>query len=281
MLPGSEPIKTREDDREETILQELRERAAHALEQWQHNFDAAQQDIEFLAGAQWPENIRKQREDEGRPCLTLNKLPQYVDQVSGDQRQNRPAISIHPVEANAASDESKLPNVTGANDYSLAEVYEALIRNIEYTSNAEAHYDTAFQHAVEGGFGWLRVLTRYSCDDAFDQDIFIKSISNRFAVLMDPESVEPDCSDANWCFIGDKMKRSEFRKRYPDAQVGDLTDMDRTGYSWWVTQDMVRVAEYFYREPVERELHVLHVDGERLAVAAHQLQQCVVRLVRV
>lgn len=257
MLPGKEPIQTREGDTEQDVLREIRERAANGIEAWQHNWDAALEDVEFLAGAQWPEAIRKEREDEGRPCLTLNKLPQYVDQVSGDQRQNRPAISIHPVEADAASEDNKIPNVAGNEDYSLAQVYEALIRNIEYISNAEAHYDTAFQHAAEGGFGWLRLITKYSSDDAFEQDLCIKSIANRFAVIMDPEATEPDCSDAGWCFIGENMKRSEFTKRYPDASLGDLTDAERTGYTWWVTQDMVRVAEYFYREPATRELLLL------------------------
>lgn len=263
MLPGKEPIQTRDGNTEEDRLREIRERAAFGIEVWQHNWDAALEDIQFLAGAQWPEDIKKQREDEGRPCLTLNKLPQYVDQVSGDQRQNRPAISIHPVEANASQEQDKLPSVTGKADYTLAEIYEALIRNIEYISNAEAHYDTAFQHAAEGGFGWLRAVTRYSSDDAFEQDLYIKSIANRFAVIMDPEATEPDCSDANWCFIGENMKRTEFNKRYPDAQVGDLTDAERTGYAWWCTQDMVRVAEYFYREPTTREL-LLMSDGRTL-----------------
>lgn len=257
MLPGYDPIKTRDGDDEQSVLREVRERAAHAVEAWQHNFDAASEDVHFLAGHQWPDSVRKEREDEGRPCLTLNKLPQYIDQVIGDQRQNRPAISVHPVEANASTDEDKVPNMAGTSDYSLAEIYEALIRNIEYTSNAEAHYDTAFQHAVEGGFGWLRVLTRYTDDDAFEQDLCIKSIHNRFAVLMDPAAVEPDYSDAEWCLIGDRMKRAEFRKRYPDAAVGDLTDADRSAYAWWTTEDMVRVAEYFYREPATRTLLLL------------------------
>jgi hypothetical protein len=257
MLPGNEPIKTRDDDSQEAMLQEIRERAAHAVTCWKHNFDAAQEDISFLAGQQWPESVRKEREDEGRPCLTLNKLPQYVDQVLGDQRQNRPAIQVHPVEANATKDTSKVPNVAGTSDYSLAEVYESLIRNIEYTSNAEAHYDNAFQHAVEGGFGWLRVLTKYSTDDAFDLDLCIKSIHNRFAVLMDPDATEPDYSDANWCFISERMSKAEFQKRYPGKAVGDLSDAERGEYSWWTNEEGVRVSEYFYREPVTRKLLLL------------------------
>ena len=264
MLPGKEPIKTREGDSKEEMLKEIRERAEYAKTAWQHNFDAAQEDIKFLSGEQWPDYIKQQRELKQRPCLTLNKLPQYVDQVLGDQRQNRPAIHVHPTEANiagAGEDEpQKIPNLTGKVNYSLAEVYEALIRNIEYTSKAEAHYDTAFQHAVEGGFGWLRVLTKYSTDDAFEQDLCIKSIHNRFAVLMDPDAIEPDYSDANWCFIGERMRKKEFEKRYPDAVRGDLIDADRGEYSWWVSEEGVRVAEYFWREPKNRTLLLLSDD---------------------
>jgi hypothetical protein len=255
MLPGKEPIKTRDGDNKDAMLKEIRERAAHALTCWSHNFDAAKADIVFLAGEQWPEDVRKEREEEGRPVLTLNKLPQYVDQVLGDQRQNRPAIHIHPVEADNTKDVSKVPNIAGSNDYSLAEIYESLIRNIEYTSNAEAHYDSAFQHAVEGGFGWLRVLTKYSSDDSFDLDLCIKHINNRFAVLMDPDCSEPDFSDANWCFIGERMSRDEFRKLYPDKAVGDLTGSGAE-YNWWLDEG-VRVAEYFRREPATRELLLL------------------------
>lgn len=238
----------------EERLQLARERAVSAIQAWKHNFDAAQEDVVFLAGTQWPEVIRKQREDEGRPCLTLNKLPQYIDQVLGDQLQNRPAIHVHPVEDNRGV---KVRNITGNHDYDLAELYQYLIRNIEYTCNAEAHYDRAFQHAVEGGFGWLRVLTCYATDHAFDQDVKITSIKNRFAVLMDPDCVEPDCSDANYCFISERMTLKKFRKKYPGKRTGDLSDADRGEYSWWCGDDHIRIAEYFYRVPVTRELLLL------------------------
>ena len=42
MLPGKEPIKTREDDSKESLLKEIRERADYANTAWKHNFDAAQ-----------------------------------------------------------------------------------------------------------------------------------------------------------------------------------------------------------------------------------------------
>ena len=37
------------------------------------------------------EEIKKQREKEGRPCLTINRCPSFAKQVLNDARQNRPA----------------------------------------------------------------------------------------------------------------------------------------------------------------------------------------------
>lgn len=238
------------------LLETARTRARISIEGWKHNFEKARADIEFLDGQQWPDEVAADRSNKGRPMLTLNKLPQYVDQVLGDQRQNRPAISVHPVQDNASGgDQDKLQNTAGNADYSLAEVYNGLIRNIEYASKAEAHYDTAFQHSVEGGFGWLRVYPKYSDNKSFDQDLCIKAVRNRFSVIADHRATEPDYSDMAYCFIGENVPRSEFNQRWPDASVGDISSTsEESEYSWWVNEDNVRVAEYFNRKETMRVL---------------------------
>ena len=257
-FPGQEPISTLDSTSREDRLREARERAKYGLTAWQENFDNAKADVRFLAGEQWPERVLRERQLEGRPALMLNKLPQYMDQVLGDQRQNRPAIRVHPVSANVGGKQAQqASNQAGTKRYTLAEVYEGLIRNVEYISNAEAHYDKAFQQALEGGFGWLRVLTKYATDDAFEQDVEIASIHNRFSVIMDPDCNEPDFSDANWCFVSENMPKKEFDKRYPNKRTGVL---DGEEGSWWGDTEHVRVAEYFYREPVTRVL-LLMSDG--------------------
>jgi hypothetical protein len=267
MLPGSEPIKVDDTSTKEEFLRLARDRAAIASTWWRKNFEDALSELEFLYGKQWDQKEAAERTKEGRPCLTLNKLPAFVDQVLGDQRQNRPSIHVHPVESDATTVQQKtgaqpaqplqgrMKNTAGTKDYTNADVLSGLIRNIETTSDADSHYDRAFQHAVESGFGWLRVITAYSTDDAFDLDIQIKSIRNRFAVLMDPSGLsESDFSASNYCFVLELMRRKEFTKRYPDAGVTDLGTGNASGLSWWIDEDMVMVAEYFYREPVTRRL---------------------------
>lgn len=96
-----------------------------ALERFKYSQDGsalireqALEDIKFgRLGDQWPEGVRKTRQDEGRPCLTVNRLPSFVRQVVNDARQNRPGISVHPVDSGA--------------DYDTAQVIGGLIRAIE------------------------------------------------------------------------------------------------------------------------------------------------------
>ena len=238
-------------DSEENILLEARRRAAHAMQQWGANIEAMKQELSFLMGNQWPENVKRDRESEQRPMLTLNTLPAFVDQVTGDLRQNRPAIHVSP------ADNTNTKFVTEGEDgreITQAEVFEGLFREIEYESQADIHYDQASQHATEAGLGWLRVLTEWKDNDSFDQDIRIKSIRNRLSVLIDPNVKEFDYSDANYCFIPDGMLHEEFEVAYPDAQVGALgSDMH-----WWGDDKQVTVTEYFRREPYTRELYQLN-----------------------
>lgn len=197
-------------------------------------------ELRFLYGEQWTSDELAERQ--GRPSLTLNKLPAFVDQVVGDQRQNKISIQVHPVHADSVMPQQadgaqlaqpiqgRMSNLEGTKDYTNAEVLAGLIRNIEVTSDADSHYSIAYQHAVESGFGWLRVFTEYSGDDWWNQDIRIKSIRNRFAVLIDPKGIsEPDFSSANWGFIMELMRRKEFMVRYPDANTGDLAGQVNTG----------------------------------------------------
>ena len=60
-------------------------------------------DLKFLAGDQWPNEIRLQREAQNRPCLTINRLPQFVNQVANTVRVNPPAIKAIPAGGEATA----------------------------------------------------------------------------------------------------------------------------------------------------------------------------------
>jgi len=88
-----------------------------------------------------------------RPCLTINKLPQHVRQVTNEQRQNRPAGKVIPVDAEG--------------DDQVAEIFDGIVKHIEYMSDADVAYDTACDNQVVYGEGYVRLLTEYCDSNSF------------------------------------------------------------------------------------------------------------------
>ena len=229
-------------------LATMRERLQMALGALSSSRNDELDDLRFMAGSpdnnwQWPSNVLATRGNvqgqtiNARPCLTINKLPQHVRQVTNDQRQNRPSGKVIPADDRA--------------DPQVAEIYDGVVRHIEYMSDADVAYDTACENQVTFGEGYWRLLTEYCDENTFDQDIKIERIRNSFSVYMDPTIQDPCGSDAKWCFITQDMTRDEYERLFPDATpITALMDQG-TGDSataQWVTQNTVRIAEYFYVE---------------------------------
>lgn len=198
-------------------------------------------------GEQWPEAVKTQRENDKRPCLTINKMNAFIRQVVNDSRQNKPSIKVKPVDSNS--------------DPETAEIISGLVRNIEHVSSADVAYDTAVENAVGGGFGYIRVSTDYTFDDSFEMDIQIERVLNPLSVYGDPNSTAPDGSDWDLAFVTDRITKDEYSKRY-----GDGRPIDFEGDEWsdagedWLNDDGVLIAEYWKREEIEREI-VLLDDG--------------------
>lgn len=201
------------------------------------NREAWIDDVKFARlGEQWPEAVKRQRELDGRPCLTINRLPSMIRQVLNDARQNDPAIKVHPVGHGASRETAK--------------ILDGLIRNIEYTSNADVAYDTALEGAAYGGFGYFRISTDYADDDEFDQDIRIERIANPLNVYGDEKSTAADSSDWNKAFVTENYSDEDFEARWKGAEKSNWETDYRDAPHGWRDDDLVRVAEYWVREEV-------------------------------
>ena len=236
------------------IVQEAQERLEAAWEQDRENREDAFTDLKFLAGDQWPNEIRLQREAQNRPCLTINRLPQFVNQVANTVRMNPPAIKAIPAGGEATAE--------------LAEIYSGLFRQIQYRSNATHVFANAVYYAVACGIGHFRLTTGYADDDAFDQEILIKRIQYPLSVFWDPAAVEPSRSDAEYCLVSELIGRKDFQKRFPDAAMTDFAapeDLNAESGLFWASRDAVRVCEYWVKRPQERTIARL-VTGETIDI---------------
>ena len=232
-------------------LTEIREAFQMCEEAEAQNRDMAMDDLQFgRSGLQWPEEVKRQRERDRRPCLTVNRMPTFIRQIVNDARMNKPSIKCHPVDSNA--------------DVETAKILNGLIKQIEVNSSADAAYSKAIDDAVSMGFGYFRVDVDFAQDDTFERDIKIERIMNPFSVYRDPRSTAVDSSDWNMCFVTELLTHDEFEASYPDAEKVDFASHSyEQRDNLWYTEDTIRVAEYWTREEVDREI-VLLTDGQIL-----------------
>jgi len=241
------------------VLSQARERWKHCYEYESENRERAKDDLYFGDGEQWPDKVKTERERDGRPCLTINRVPAFVRQVVNDIRQIRPSIKVRGVDSQA--------------DPETAEIINGMIRAIEADSSAESAYDWAAEYAVRGGFGFWRVVTDYESDDSFDQCIKIERVRNPFSVYIDPAAQAQDASDMRYAFVVEKMPISEFEMKYPEASSKAPADWESDNdKEWWWTEDHVRVAEYWevVETPKYLNLIVDQMTGQEVMVESDE-----------
>ena len=255
---GSNPTTgSRDDDKMATMRSRLQMAMAAYADSREDELD----DLRFMAGSpdnqwQWPADVLATRgavqgqSINARPCLTINKLPQHVRQVTNEQRQNRPSGKVIPADDNA--------------DVQVAEIFNGVVRHIEYMSDADVAYDTACDNQVTYGEGYIRLLTEYCNEETFDQDVRIARVRNAFSVYMDPTIQDPCGADAKWCFITEDILKTEYEEMFPDATpISTLMGqgVGNESMSQWLAEDTIRIAEYFYYDTERTTLH-LYPDGQ-------------------
>lgn len=234
---------------EAAFLAEALERYDRGWQREEQNIKDAYEDLEFRAGNQWPPEAKKAREDPSapRPCLTINLIPQFVRQVTGDMRIARPSMKVVGVDSRA--------------DKKTSEVLAGMLRYIENRSEAQYAYMVGADSQVTCGVGHWRVLHEYADQSTFNQEIAIQPVEDGVAVIWDPDDHTPTKEGAGFCFVPVDFTRAAFEKRWPDKTPSDVTGDHR--YTWasqWLSEDTVRVAEYWEVRP-DKKLLALNPDG--------------------
>lgn len=239
--------KKMNDEETQDFLEHARTEYQADVDYDRPNREAALDDLVFVFKDPWDPEVRRSREAQGRPCISINTLPQTIGQVIGDRRLNETSIQV-------------LPKEDGDKD--VAEVRGDLIRNIEAQSKAKRVYDRALENQVACGIGNFKVVLDYADDDVFMQDIFIRTIANPLAVIWDRMSVDPTGRDARHCYVQDTLPRKVFERRWPDQAPSDLGQelSSRLRQNGWFTNDTVRIVEYWRMVYRDRTL-ALMLDG--------------------
>lgn len=235
----------REKSSNEKLLVRIRERYKVMADADRDNRVKALEDLRFLhiPGEQW-DQVQKTARGQ-RPCYEFNKLRVTTKRIVNDMRANRPQGKVRGVEDN---------------DKDTAEVMEGLIRNIWNVSDGDTVIDYAGEYQVGGGMGAWRIDTEYA-DDSFSQDILIKAIKNPFCLYADPAASDPIKRDAEDWFLTEQISKASFETRWPKADVIDFDDVEFDDELDWETDEKIRIGEYWYKEPYDKEIWQLQ-DGK-------------------
>jgi hypothetical protein len=249
-----EPGSTEEKDYE--ILLEAKKRfkicedwESQARTWFEYDYKFANADANNMY--QWDNWVVGDRQTGKRPCLTINKTMQHNLQIINDGKQNKPGVNIRPV-----GDEAS---------FEAAQVFQEVVRHIEYVSSAENVYDNASSFQVNAGWGYWRVSVE-KITGTFDKEIFIRRIKDPRSVYLDPNINEVDGSDAWFGFIFDDMPKDLYEAKYPKFKdVGNAAFNDGT-YSGWINRDTIRVCEYYRKTQEDDKLvyFILPTTGEEV-----------------
>jgi hypothetical protein len=228
----SQPV--RDDDKkggaDDELLREIREDFQYFRDFWSDNHDEWKEDLKYVSGDPWDADARQEREENKRPVLSPDELGQYLNATINNLRQNKRAIKVNP-------------NGSGANDAD-AEKRSAIIKGIEYKSNAQSAYTNAFENAINCGMGFFRVTTKIISKDN-EVHPWIKIIENPLSVLLDPNAKEADFCDQKRCFVMDVMRKRDFVKKFPNAQKRSFEAEDVKAAPDWFQAENILVAEYW------------------------------------
>jgi hypothetical protein len=208
------------------------------------------EDMEFcdVPGMQWDDGAKRGRKRAGRPMYEFNRVAGSRNQFVGDQFQNKIDGKVRPA-GNGATE-------------AIAKIYEGIIRSIRDNSGS-SWARGAVKEMATGGIGAWQICTRYSTDDGWDQEIYLKPVrSAATSVWVDTASIEDVHEDAKWAAVVGYYTPEEFEKNWPDSKAANFRMIGINGCrAGWRTQDKVRVADYYVKEPYKRKL-VLMTNGK-------------------
>lgn len=203
-----------------------------------------------IAGAQWEGPLGEQFEN--KPKFEVNKIHLAVIRIINEYRNNRITVDFVSKEGHEYD--------------KLADLCDGLYRADEQDSGAEEAFDNAFEEAVGGGFGAVRLRTAYEDeedDENEKQRIRIEPIYDAdSSVFFDLDAKRQDKADAKFAFVITSMTRDAYEAEWNDDPSSWPKEIHQYEFDW-LTPDVVFVAEYYRLEEVKETVRIFEtIDGE-------------------
>jgi hypothetical protein len=233
---------------------EMLRNAIRAKIEWREN---AIEDYEFYFGKQWSNADVNLLRQEKRPYITINRIKPLINLLSGYQRLNRYEPDFLP----------RTPD-----DISLCQLRKGLTKFVFDTTSFERTESRVFLDSLICGRGYFSVEYEWEQDN-LDGNICISRCSP-FELFPDPESKEPDHSDARYwararwiskdrviAAFPENKEEIDFMTRAYDSGEEDCEFLsDGEGIWYEVDTHKIRLVE-IWEEQHERRSSYLLSDG--------------------
>ena len=195
---------------------------------------------------------------DNKPKLEFDKVSQAVQHPINEYRNN--PITV------------KYVSKDGEENTKLSEVCDGLFRAAMQRGSGEQAINNAYEEAIKGGMGALRITEEYEDEEHPDNEQQVIKIEAIYeadtSVYFDLDAKSQDKSDARHCFVLYSMTRGAFEEEFnEDLSIthpigGDIqpTSMPKAspveGTFNWYTPDVVYIAEWY---KVEEEKETLQI----------------------
>ncbi len=181
------------------LRQELIDRFKYSKEHYSEWEKQAQEDYAFALGDQWDDEDQQSLKEQGRPCLTFNRIRPMLSLISGYQRENAARIKVNP---------------EGGEDRVFSEVLDKALHAIDKWSHLSYKLGYLFDDGIYCGKGFVEATLDYSNDPVRGELKFINTTP--YQILVDPDCTEYDLnSGAEFTFKVVRLTKDKLKVLYP------------------------------------------------------------------
>lgn len=214
-----------------------------------------------IAGAQWEGHLGDQFAN--RPRFEFNKVHLSVMRIISEYRNNRIDVDFTPKD--------------GATNSDLADVCDGLYRADQQDCGGQEATDNAFEEAVGGGFGAVRLRCAYEDEDDDEnerQRVRLEPIYDAdSSVFFDLGAKRQDKADARRCFVLTAMAPAVAEEEFGHNFASWDKAVSRAEFDW-CTPDVVYVAEYYRVEETSEVVHIFRgLDDVDMRVPDHEFKE--------
>lgn len=172
-----------------------------------------------------------------RPMLEVNRVINSVERITAEGKNSRISVKFRPADNDASE--------------ALAESLNGKFRADFNACEGEEASDTAYEDAVAGGMGCIRLNTAPADDDE-DPDsqenkrVVMEYVPESYSVVwFDPAAKRYDKSDGFFAFENYAMSPDAYKEKY-GKDPADLSKADWQQFDWYAS-DLVYIARYYER----------------------------------